>query len=82
LSDFEALLTKRSAERASFVAFDHLALDGVDRRLRPLKERRAALSGLVGGLDGVLFSEAIEAEVAHRLTADIAYSVLAAPPSA
>ena len=31
-------------------------------RQRPLEERRGALSRLVAGLDGVLFSEAIEAE--------------------
>ena len=35
-------------------------LEGEDLRLRPLED--AALSRLVAGLDGVLFSEAIEAE--------------------
>jgi bifunctional non-homologous end joining protein LigD len=32
LSDFEALLTKRGSERAAYVAFDLLAIDGEDRR--------------------------------------------------
>jgi bifunctional non-homologous end joining protein LigD len=62
ISDFEALLTRRGRESASFVAFDLLSLDGEDRRLRPLEERRAALSRLVGGLDAIVFSEAIEGE--------------------
>ena len=39
-----------------------MRLEGEDLRLRPLEERREALSRLVAGLDGVLFSEAIEAE--------------------
>jgi ATP-dependent DNA ligase len=62
LSDFEALLTKRGAESAAFVAFDLMSLEGDDLRLRPLEERRAALSRLVGGGDALLFSEAIGAE--------------------
>jgi bifunctional non-homologous end joining protein LigD len=62
LSDFEALLTKQGAERASFVAFDLLTLDGEDVRLRPIEERRSALSRLVDGADAILFSEAIEGE--------------------
>jgi bifunctional non-homologous end joining protein LigD len=61
-SDFEALLTRRGGESASYVAFDLMRLEGEDLRLRPLEERREALSRLVAGLDGVLFSEAIEAE--------------------
>jgi bifunctional non-homologous end joining protein LigD len=63
LSDFEALLTKRGAERAAYLAFNLLFLDGEDRRLRPLEERRAALSRLLGdGVEAILFSEALEAE--------------------
>jgi bifunctional non-homologous end joining protein LigD len=62
LSDFKALLTRHGGERASFVAFDLLFLDGEDRRLRPLEERRTALSRLVDGGEVILFSEAIEAE--------------------
>jgi bifunctional non-homologous end joining protein LigD len=62
LSDFAALLTKRGGESASYVAFDLLTLEGEDLRLRPLEERREALSALVAGVDRVLFSEAIEAE--------------------
>jgi bifunctional non-homologous end joining protein LigD len=61
-SDFEALVTKRGGERAAYVAFDLLTLDGEDRRLRPLEERRSALSRLVANVDGILFSETIEAE--------------------
>jgi ATP-dependent DNA ligase len=37
-------------------------VDRSDLRLSPIEERREALSGLVAGLGGVLFSEAIEAE--------------------
>jgi bifunctional non-homologous end joining protein LigD len=44
------------------VVFDLLSLKGEDLRLRPIEERRGALSRLVAGLDGILFSEAIEAE--------------------
>jgi bifunctional non-homologous end joining protein LigD len=62
LSDFEALLTKKGGEAASFVAFDLLTLEGQDLRRRPLEERRGALMRLVDGLEGVLFSEAIEAD--------------------
>ena len=61
-SDFAALLTKAGGEQASFVAFDLLSLDGDDLRQRPLEERRDALSRLVAGVDGVRFSEAIDAE--------------------
>jgi bifunctional non-homologous end joining protein LigD len=50
-SDFEALLTTRGAASASFLAFDLIALAGEDLRLRPLEERRAALSRLVAGAD-------------------------------
>jgi bifunctional non-homologous end joining protein LigD len=56
LSDFTALVTKTGEERASFVAFDLLSLDGEDRRLRPLQERRAALSQLVDAAEAILFS--------------------------
>ena len=62
LSDFEALLTKRGAQSASFVAFDLLSLAGDDLRLRPLEARREALLRLVADVEGILFSEAIEAE--------------------
>jgi bifunctional non-homologous end joining protein LigD len=57
-----ALLTKRGGEKATLVAFDLLSLEGEDLRLRPIEARRKALSGLVAGLAGILFSEAIEAE--------------------
>ena len=62
MSDFAALLTRRCGEKATLVAFDLLTLEGEDLRLRPIEERREALSRLVAGLNGVLFSEAIEAE--------------------
>jgi bifunctional non-homologous end joining protein LigD len=62
LSDFEALLTKRGGERASYVAFDLLRLDGQDIRPNRLEDRRTALKRLVDGADGVLFTDAISAE--------------------
>ena len=61
-SDFEALLTKRGAERAWYVAFDLLRLDGADIRQDHIEERRDALLRLVANVDGILFSQAIEAE--------------------
>jgi bifunctional non-homologous end joining protein LigD len=61
-SDFEALLTREGSELAALVAFDLLRLEGEDLRLRPIEKRRLALSRLVAGLDGVLFSEASAAE--------------------
>jgi bifunctional non-homologous end joining protein LigD len=47
---------------ASFVAFDLMALDGEDLRQRRLEEWREALSRLIAGVDGLVFSEAIAAE--------------------
>jgi bifunctional non-homologous end joining protein LigD len=61
-SDFAALLTKSGGERAAFVAFNLLALEGDDLRQRPLEERREALAQLVHDVDGVRFSEAVAAE--------------------
>ena len=61
-SDFEPLLTKRGAERAWYVAFDLLRLDGADIRQDHIEERRDALLRLVANVDGILFSQAIEAE--------------------
>jgi bifunctional non-homologous end joining protein LigD len=43
-SDFEALLTRRGEESASYVAFDLMRLEGEDLRLRPLEQRREALA--------------------------------------
>ena len=37
-----------AATPSSFVAFDLLAANGVDLRVRPMRERRAALEGLLG----------------------------------
>jgi bifunctional non-homologous end joining protein LigD len=62
LSGFGALRTKAGGAEASLVAFDLLGLDGEDLRQRPLEERRDRLARLVRGVDGVVFSEAIEAE--------------------
>jgi bifunctional non-homologous end joining protein LigD len=62
LSDFRALVTKQGAERASFVVFDLMGLDGEDLRLRPIEERRQALSGLVADTGAIVFSETIEGE--------------------
>ena len=61
-SDFAALLTKAGGEQAAFVAFDLLSHEGNDLRQRPLEERREALSRLVHGVDGVVFSEALATE--------------------
>ncbi len=61
-SDFGALRTKAGGARACLVAFDLLGLDGEDVRQRPLEERRDKLARLIAGVDGVVFSEAIEAE--------------------
>jgi bifunctional non-homologous end joining protein LigD len=61
-SDFAGLLTKLGGESASFVAFDLLTLEGGDLRFSPLEVRREALSALIAGAAGVLFSEAIAAE--------------------
>jgi bifunctional non-homologous end joining protein LigD len=62
LSDFTALVTRQGAERASFVVFDLMGLDGEDLRLLPVEERRGALPRLVGGGDAIVFSETIEGE--------------------
>ena len=62
LSDFAALRTKAGGAEACLVAFDLLGLDGEDFRPRLLEERRDRLARLIAGADGVLFSEAIEAE--------------------
>jgi bifunctional non-homologous end joining protein LigD len=61
-SDFGAMRTKAGGAEACLVAFDLLTLGGEDVRQRPLEERRDKLARLIPGVDGVLFSEAIEAE--------------------
>jgi bifunctional non-homologous end joining protein LigD len=61
-SDFGALRTKAGGADACLVAFDLLNLDGEDFRQRPLEERRDKLARLIAGVDGLLFSEAIEGE--------------------
>jgi bifunctional non-homologous end joining protein LigD len=61
-SDFAALRTKEGGERASFVPFDLLDLEGDDLRDRPIEERREALARLVHGADGIRFSEALSAD--------------------
>jgi bifunctional non-homologous end joining protein LigD len=61
-SDFGAMRTKAGGAEACLVAFDLLNLDGEDFRQRPLEERRDKLALLVAGVDGIPFSEAIEAE--------------------
>ncbi len=61
-SEFAALRTNRGAAIAHLVAFDVLHLDGEDKRKLPLEIRRAELESLVAGIDGIMFSEAIEAE--------------------
>ena len=44
------------------MAFDLLDVDGEDRRRLPLVIRRAELDTLVAGIDGIVLSEAMEAE--------------------
>jgi bifunctional non-homologous end joining protein LigD len=61
-SDFGGLRTKEGGERAWFVAFDLIDLEGHDLRDRPLEERREALARLVHGSAGVRFSEALSAD--------------------
>jgi bifunctional non-homologous end joining protein LigD len=61
-SDFGALRTRAGGERASFVAFDLLSLDGDDLKPAPLEERREALARLVAGVDGARFSAALTTE--------------------
>ena len=61
-SDFTALRTTRGAAQASFVAFDLLRFEGEDWRKLPLEVRRAQLGSLVAGIDGLTFSEALDAD--------------------
>jgi bifunctional non-homologous end joining protein LigD len=61
-SDFTALRSNRGAAEASFVAFDLLQFEGEDWRKLPLEIRRAQLESVVSGIDGLTFSEAIEAD--------------------
>jgi bifunctional non-homologous end joining protein LigD len=69
-SDFAALRTKAGSARASLVAFDLLSLNGRDLRPQPIEERREALSPLVAGVHGLMFSDALVergARVRHGL---------------
>jgi bifunctional non-homologous end joining protein LigD len=43
-SDFRALMTKRGGAQASLIAFDLPRVDGNGMRLRPIEERRNALT--------------------------------------
>jgi bifunctional non-homologous end joining protein LigD len=61
-SDFTALRTNRGAAQAFFVAYDLLSFDGEDWRKLPLEVRRAQLESLVAGIDGITFSEAVDAD--------------------
>ena len=61
-SDFAALRTKAGAERAAFVAFDLLSVEGEDVRKLPLEVRRARLEGLIGPDGAIVFSEALEVD--------------------
>jgi bifunctional non-homologous end joining protein LigD len=61
-SDFGALLTKRGAEQASYVAFDLLRLNGADIRQNRIEDRQTALKRLVARAESILFSEAFKAE--------------------
>ena len=61
-SDFAALRTRAGSARACLVAFDLVTLNGEDLRQRPIEERRAALSPLVAGVGGILFSDVLVAD--------------------
>lgn len=62
-SDLSRLRTRVGARNAALIGFDALEIDGMDLRDQPVEERRARLAALVGeGRDGLLFSEALEAE--------------------
>jgi bifunctional non-homologous end joining protein LigD len=61
-SDFTALRTNRGAAQASLVAYDLLQFEGEDWRRMPLEVRRAQLESLVGGIDGLTFSDALNDE--------------------
>jgi bifunctional non-homologous end joining protein LigD len=61
-SDFGALITKRGGEKASYIAFDLLRLDGQDIRLQRIEDRRKGLKQLVNRGDAMLYSEAFAAE--------------------
>ena len=61
-SDFAALRANRGAAEASFVAFDLVQCEGDDWRAMPLEVRRAQLESMVGGIDGIKFSAAIEGD--------------------
>jgi bifunctional non-homologous end joining protein LigD len=59
LPDFHALSTRDGQAQSELVAFDLLALDGVDLRERPLLERRDKLAQLtMDAPNGLGFSEA------------------------
>ncbi len=58
--DFAALRTKGGAQRATFVAFDLLNVEGEDFRKLPLEVRRAELKPLTEPDGGIMFSEALE----------------------
>jgi bifunctional non-homologous end joining protein LigD len=59
-SDFAALRTTAGAERAAFVAFDLLNVEGKDFRKLPLEVRRAELEALIEPDGAIMFSEALE----------------------
>ena len=61
-SDFAALRTRASGAGRFFRRVRSLEPNEDDLRPRPLEERREALSRLVAGIDGIIFSEAIAAE--------------------
>jgi bifunctional non-homologous end joining protein LigD len=69
-SDFAALRTTAGGQKASFVAFDLLHLEGArfatvanfDLRDRPLEKRRERLEQLVAGVDSIQLSSALETE--------------------
>jgi bifunctional non-homologous end joining protein LigD len=61
-SDFVALRTNRGAAQASLVTFDLLQFEGEDWRKLPLEVRRAQQDSLVAGIDGLTFSEALDAD--------------------
>lgn len=61
-SDFGALFRRDAGQRASFLPFDVLGLDGDDVRQLPLEERHALVAGLVENSSAMAAVEAIEGD--------------------
>jgi bifunctional non-homologous end joining protein LigD len=61
-SDFHALMSRGGGKEAVMVAFDLLALDGMDLRLDALEDRRDRLAELVAGQECLLLIQHMEGD--------------------